>query len=195
MRTTVCMLTASLMVAVTHAGAPIEWSAGTALAQTDFRAKVPAAASDAAHSYVSLDVSWECRDGRVQWRSRAVFDPDQSWWRGSTSNIWGGIEQGFSRTQLDNRKTAADRDRDLLKHEQLHFDLTELAARSIRRQFEWSTRVCMATERIAEMEKSVAEIQQAWSGEQIRYDKETDHGVNQWKQREWEQRVTRSLGR
>src|SRR5262245_25449483 len=159
MRTAVCVLAASIAAAGIRAAAPIEWTSSTTLSQSDFRARVPATASDAAHSYVALDVSWDCSEGRMQWRARATFDPDQSWWRGTTSNIWGGVEQGLSRTQLDNRKTANDRDRDLLKHEQLHFDLTELAARRIRRQFESATRVCMAPEHNAEMEKSVAAIQ------------------------------------
>lgn len=195
MRTVACVLAASVAVNAIRAAAPIEWTATTALAQTDFRAKVPAAASDAAHSYVALDVSWECAEGAARWRSRAIFDPDRSWWRGTTGNIWGGIEQELSRTQLDNRRTTAERDRDLLKHEQLHFDLTELAARRIRRGFESATRLCLTAENNAGQQKAVAAIQQAWSDEQIRYDKETDHGVNQWKQREWERRVNRSLGR
>ncbi len=194
MRTAACALAASLAIVGAQAAAPIAWAKDARLAQGDFRGKVPSNASDAAHSYVALDVSWECLEGRAQSRARATFDPELSWWRGGAANIWGGLEQGLSRTQLENRRTAADRDLDLLRHEQLHFDLTEIAARRIRREFEALPRICAAAGRNATVEAAVAEIERAWSDEQVTYDRETDHGTNQWKQREWDRRVARDLG-
>ncbi|MCM3879808.1 MAG: DUF922 domain-containing Zn-dependent protease [Vicinamibacterales bacterium] len=179
--------------AILHAAGPIEWAESVKLTQADFRGKAPDSSADTAHSWVALDVTWECLEGRPRSHARAVFDPDQSWWRGGTPSLWGGIEDGLSRTQLDNRRTATERDRDLLRHEQLHFDLTEVAARRIRRQFDGLTRACATPGGNLEIEKGVAAIEAAWADEQRRYDKDTDHGVNQVTQRQWESRVRREL--
>jgi len=182
-----------LAAASVYAAAPIEWSKDVKLTQRDFRSKVPASAIDTAHSWVGLDVTWECREGDAQSHARAIFDPDQSWWRTGTSSIWGGINEGLSRSQLENRRTAAERDQDLLRHEQLHFDLTELSARKIRKQFEDLPRVCATPAGDGRISAAVVEIEHAWTEEQSRYDKDTDHGANRVAQRRWELRVRRQL--
>ena len=182
---------AVVAVTVLHAGGPIEWAKDIKLTQQDFRRKVPASSTDTAHSWVGLDVVWECRDGKAIAHARAVFDPDQSWWRGSVPALWGGLDGGLSRTQLENRRTAAERDADLLRHEQLHFDLTELAARRIRRRLEGLVCANPASER--DLAAAISEIERSWNVEQARYDKETDHGANLPTQRQWEARVRRAL--
>lgn len=196
MKAPACVIAAFAGCVFAHAAtSPLEWTKSVKLTQKDFRSKVPSSATDAAHSWVGLDVAWECLEGRARSHARAVFDPDQSWWRGSAANIWGGIEEGLSRAQLDSRRTASERDRDLLRHEQLHFDLTELAARKIRQQFDVLPQICATPGRNAEVERSISAIQRAWSEEQIRYDNDTGHGTNQWKQREWERRIGLQIDR
>jgi hypothetical protein len=193
---TLCLLASALSASVALvAAAPIEWSQSLKLTQADFRGEAPDSSVDAARSWVALDVAWECFEGRPRSHARAVFDPDRSWWRGGLPDLWGGIEEGLSRTQLDNRRTAAERDRDLLRHEQLHFDLTEIAARTIRKQFDDLARVCALPGRNQDIEQAVAAIENAWADEQILYDKDTDHGLNQVRQRQWESRVRRQLQR
>jgi hypothetical protein len=176
-----------------YAAAPIDWSNNVRLTQRDFRSKVPPSASDTAHSWVGLDVTWECQEGEARSHARAIFDPDQSWWRSGTPSIWGGIDEGLSRSQLENRRTAAERDQDLLRHEQLHFDLTELAARKIRKQLEDLSRACAASGSGDRIGTAIADIERAWTEEQARYDKDTDHGANRVTQRQWELRVRRQL--
>ena len=188
-----CVVAVALAVTSAYAAAPIEWSPTVKLTPQDFKNKVPASTAATAHAWVALDVAWECRDGSARSHARAIFDPDQSWWRGATSNIWGGVEGGLSRTQLDNRRTSAQRDQDLLQHEQLHFDLTELAARKIRRELADLTRACSIPGSNDAIGKAVAAIEAAWSDEQARYDKDTDHGTNRVKQRQWELRVRKEL--
>jgi len=187
------LLVLLIATALLDAAAPIEWSKDVKLTQRDFRSKVPASAGDTAHSWVGLDVAWECREGEARSHARAIFDPDQSWWRSGTSSIWGGLDEGLSRSQLENRRTAAERDQDLLRHEQLHFDLTELSARKIRRQFEDLSRVCATPAGDGRMSAAVADIERAWTEEQSRYDKDTGHGANRVAQRRWELRVRRQL--
>jgi len=187
------LLVLLLSAACVYAAAPIEWSKNVKLTQRDFRGKVPASATDTAHSWVGLDVAWECRGGEARSHARAIFDPDQSWWRTGTPSIWGGINEGLSRSQLENRRTAAERDQDLLRHEQLHFDLTELSARKIRRQFEDLPRACATPAGDSRISAAILDIERAWTDEQSRYDNDTDHGANRVTQRQWELRVLRQL--
>jgi uncharacterized protein DUF922 len=195
MKSAVRLLVLLLAAACVYAAAPIEWSKNVKLTQRDFRGKVPASATDAAHSWVGLDVAWECREGEARSHARAIFDPDQSWWRTGTPSIWGGINEGLSRSQLENRRTAAERDQDLLRHEQLHFDLTELSARKIRRQFEDLPRACATPAGDSRISAAILDIERAWTDEQSRYDNDTDHGANRVTQRPWELRVLRQLER
>ena len=193
MKLAICVFAPALAVTSAYAAAPIEWSPTVKLTLQDFKNKVSPSTTDTAHAWVALDVAWECRDGKARSHARAIFDPDQSWWREGTSNIWGGVEEGLSRSQLDNRRTSAQRDQDLLQHEQLHFDLTELAARKIRRELDDLTRACATPGSNDAIGKAVAAIEGAWSDEQARYDKDTDHGTNRVKQRQWELRVRKEL--
>ena len=78
-------------------------------------------------------------------------------------------------------------------HEQLHFDLTEVAARKIRKQLDELVRICAVPGSRESLETDVAAIERAWTDEQARYDKDTDHGMNQVKQRQWDVRVRRDL--
>jgi hypothetical protein len=193
MKPAVRLLVLLLAATGVYAAAPIEWAKNVKLTQRDFRSKVPASAIDTAHSWVGLDVTWECREGEARSHARAIFDPDQSWWRTGTPSIWGGINEGLSRSQLENRRTAAERDQDLLRHEQLHFDLTELSARKIRKQFTDLSRACATPVGDGGISAAVAEIERTWTEEQSRYDKDTDHGGNLVAQRQWELRVRRQL--
>jgi hypothetical protein len=193
MKLAICVFAPALAVTSASAAAPIEWSPTVKLTTQDFQNNVPPSTTDTAHAFVALDVAWECRDGHARSHARAIFDPEQSWWRGGTSNIWGGVEEGLSRSQLDNRRTNAQRDQDLLQHEQLHFDLTELAARKIRHELGDLARACATPGSNDAIGTAIAAIEGAWSDEQARYDKDTDHGTNRVKQKQWELRVHKEL--
>ena len=91
--------------------ARIAWARDRSLTWTDFQAKAPAQAVEAAGSCVGFGVSWECVDAGITFVVKAAFDPAQSWVRAGS-------------------ETDA-----LLRHEQTHFDLTELFARRLRKQF------------------------------------------------------------
>ncbi len=67
----------------------------------------------------------------------ATFDPSESWWRGSQWNVWEDVDSRRkwlerSRADVENKRNLAYSDADLLRHEQIHFDLAELAAGRIR---------------------------------------------------------------
>jgi hypothetical protein len=119
-----------------HPAALIEWSGARKLTISDFKGKVPARASEASLSWVAIEISWECAEGRGSSQARAVFDPARSWWREANTNLWQSAEDPSLLTPRD------DHGRSLMGHEQMHFDLTELWVRRIREEFETLPTVC-----------------------------------------------------
>src|SRR5690349_20637282 len=104
----------------------IEWSADRKLTPKDFNGKVPPRSTDASRSHVTIDAAWECRDGSATSHARAVFDPNQSWWKPPSFPLWQAVDQRIAAPR------AIDSERHLLAHEQLHFDLTEVWTIKIR---------------------------------------------------------------
>ncbi len=76
----------------------------------------------------------------------------------------------------------------LLIHEQLHFDITELITRKIRKAISRSSAVT-ANEKYRVYLRVVRELSKI----QIRYDRETDHGLRLVRQQKWKEKVRREL--
>lgn len=76
----------------------------------------------------------------------------------------------------------------LLVHEQLHFDITELITRKIRRAISRSS-ATTANEKYRVYLRAVKEFSKI----QIRYDRETDHGLRPVRQLKWKEKVLREL--
>jgi len=81
----------------------------------------------------------------------------------------------------------------LLEHEQLHFDITELMARKVRKEFsEYKSR---------DLGTTYAELKAIYNkydnDERLRintaYDEETEHGTIRDKQKEWEKKIEKEL--
>ena len=170
---------------------PIGWSSERSLRRADFQGRPPVAATNASMSWLEIDASWECEDGKLVATVRAVFHPARSWWRTSPGSIWGdsaGVGDA-SRAQLEARRSAGQRDAQLLAHEQLHFDLTELAARRIRNRFEEFKDACSEPGGTEPLRRLVTEIDRELQEEQRRYDRETANGVNAQAQDQWRRRI------
>lgn len=76
----------------------------------------------------------------------------------------------------------------LLVHEQLHFDITELITRKIRRAIARSG-ASTANEKYRIYLRLVREF----SKMQIRYDRETDHGLRLVRQQKWKEKIWQEL--
>ena len=80
----------------------------------------------------------------------------------------------------------------LLAHEQLHFDITELHARKLRKELENFTAVGSK-----DMKKLLGDIYKKIDAErklmQERYDRETDHSQKEKVQEEWQQKIEAEL--
>jgi hypothetical protein len=189
------ILCAGPLVLAAQAPNLIEWSSERRLRREDFQGRPPVAAAIASTSRIHIDTSWECNNGRLIASARATFDSSQSWWRAGQANIWGDLDgvRDASRAQLEARRSAGQRDAQLLAHEQLHFDLAEVAARKIRARFVEFKNACAAAGGTEPIQRMVADIDQELQEEQVRYDRETAHGVNAPAQDQWAQRVRKLL--
>jgi len=178
-----------------YAQVGIEWSPERKLTKNDFQGRVPAQAVNASLSWLHIEASWECVLGELFATAHATFDPSRSWWRTIYGNVWGSAADrtSASQRQMEARRNVMLLDTQLLEHEQLHFDLAELAARRIRKRFGDFRDACAepgATEKIQSM---VSEIDRELQEEQTRYDRETGHGTNMRAQDQWKRRIRAQL--
>lgn len=116
---------------------------------------------DAARSRVAIALYFQCKGSKANHTVRAEFEKNNSWY-------------------YANHKTEA-----VLRHEQLHFDITELYARKLRTKLASLKNPCDKS--------SVGTVYQANENAFVeftkQYDIETSHGVNKQKQSEWETKI------
>jgi hypothetical protein len=174
-----------------HAQQPIEWSPQRKLTKADFQGRMPTQTVNASKSALHIEASWECVIGELNASARALFDPSLSWWRTGYGNIWGNAGERTSATaaQANARRNVMALDAQLLDHEQLHFDLAELAARRIRKRFEEFKDICHDPTGTEPIKVMVAEADREFQEEQVRYDRETAHGADVRIQDAWTRRV------
>ncbi|MGZ3864196.1 MAG: DUF922 domain-containing protein [Bacteroidia bacterium] len=80
----------------------------------------------------------------------------------------------------------------VLKHEQMHFDITELYARKCRQMLK-NTDFKKVKKIMDEITKIYNKVSAEWQKEQAKYDKETEHGLNPVQQQVWNDDVARRL--
>jgi len=148
------------------------WSAGRPLAWRDFQGSPPSEGSEGAKTSYTLYSGWKCRGDVFEFRVIAGFRPRQSWVKAIVLN------------DSMQRRT-------ILRHEQTHFDLAEVHARTMRRAFADLARPCAKTD--AELRALVQRLAQEEKAEQRRYDDETDHGLLADQQSAWSREVARRL--
>jgi len=183
---------------------PIEWSPNRKLTVEDFRADVPRRSQQAnvqrgALSFMRIEAGYVCRDERADGSVRAIFLPGESWWAGAQSQMWERVRDSkswlsASRHDLEMKTAINEANKELLKHEQLHFDMAELAARKIRRVFEEDKAACPTGGDDA-LNRFVGEVTRDFRQEQARYDEETKHGTFLFNQGKWESRVKAALSK
>ena len=197
-------LAAGVLGAATRAQVgPIEWSAERRLTIPDFKGTMPKSAQQSnvqqgALSFLRIEVHVQCRGLTPEVSARAVFLPTQSWWTGAQSRMWERVQDskswlGASRRDLEMKTAIKDANEELLKHEQLHFDMAEIAARKIRRRFAGSARPCTADGDSVELNSFVGNVTRDFRQEQALYDQETKHGTFLLGQARWESRVKTEL--
>lgn len=170
-RTIVCLglffLTAGTLAQEPEA---IAWDANRKLSWKDFRGRPfeTAWAAATTASGISYEYSGtEQPDGYIlEFKIGAYFYPDKSWYQPTLC------------------------DPNVLAHEQLHFDISELFARKMRSEVS-NTRFTHNAR--AEVKAIYKRILKELSEFQARYDRDTDYSRNLEKQLFWQEKVARSL--
>jgi len=149
----------------------VAWSSKR-LVWSDYRARNPAGADEAAMTALSLAWGFHCTGDVFTFRVAATFFPERSWVDPMIFTQPGSALQ-------------------TLQHEQLHFDITEVYARRMRQFFATLDRPCSRTEealtRLAE--RFISDEADA----QRRYDRDTANGRDGAGQNRWNREIGEGL--
>ncbi|UOQ99578.1 DUF922 domain-containing Zn-dependent protease [Hymenobacter sp. 5317J-9] len=148
------------------AAAPIEWSAARPLTVADFLGRPGPSDRLAALTTSDLKADAACRDFVFSSTVHATFNPNTSWIRNPAAI------------------TPA-----LLRHEQVHFDITEVYARIMRQKLLVFAAKANCEKLQPGFNNVTKLVYDQWDREQNRYDAETNHGLNTAKQDYWEKQT------
>lgn len=147
---------------------PIPWSATRRLTAADFLGRPNSALAASTASDIKATVG--CLDFVFNGSAQATFDPNNSWIR-------------------DPRHVTEA----LLRHEQLHFDITEIYARKMRQKMVAFKQTADCGKLQPAFNNLTKPVYAEWSREEARYDQQTNHGLNAAQQAAWEQQVQLKL--
>jgi hypothetical protein len=150
------------------AGGTLHWSASQPLALADFKSRPKPGEAHAALTSATIVAQVACQGGQFTGHVQAAFDPAASWWREPA--------------------TATPK---LLRHEQLHFDITEVYARRLRQKLA-AVRVPCAQLGSA-FERLSQGVYAEWEKAEEQYDRDTNHGLKPEQQAQWEAQVQQQL--
>lgn len=143
----------------------ISWKAKRRLTWDDFKAKADDRDPLHALTATNIDMKAKCENGELKVKVESVFVTKESW----------------------SKNKKSDR---LLFHEQLHFDITEIYARRLRKELTTLKDACSRTE---EINKVTDRVFTEWKKQEDVYDKETNHGLDQEKMTFWADKVSAEL--
>ena len=148
----------------------LPWSAKRRLVIADFLGRPPAGDPLASSTSSNINADAKCRDFVFSSTAQATFDPNTSWFR--------------------NPKLASEA---LLRHEQLHFDITEVYARLMRQKLALFAAKADCAKLQPAFNNTTKGVYGLWDKEQNRYDQETGHGLNAARQALWEKQTQTRL--
>jgi Bacterial protein of unknown function (DUF922) len=146
-------------------GDEIKWSSDFRLDWSHFKARPDRASNMDALTESGITFSWSCDWRGFKLEAYAIFVPTGSWVKEPTNN--------------------------LLTHEQLHFDITEIHARKIRKFFAEYPDACRLGK--SGIDRAAQTFIQASYARQEEYDQATNHGQNWRAQKEWQTKVADEL--
>lgn len=145
----------------------IVWDDARKLTWNDFQSEVDINEPLHAMTSTNIDVKAQCYGNQMKFEVKCVFVTKDSWSKNKSSKR-------------------------LLDHEQMHFDLTEVHARLLRKQLSKSGDVCENLKKSA-LDKIVNKYFTDWKTEQDLYDAETGHGLNEQNQQIWADLISKRL--
>lgn len=151
---------------VTNEENGIVWTNNRRLTWDDF--KSPADEKESLHAMTSTNIAVKanCTGNQMRFDVKCVFVTKDSWTKNRVSHK-------------------------LLTHEQMHFDLTEIHARLLRQKLNESASFCGTSK--VRLDPIVEKHFDDWKKEQDLYDQETNHGLQDEKQKVWEEKISKRL--
>jgi len=162
------LFTTAAQAQANTAGGALHWSASRPLVLADFKGRPRTGETHAALTSATIVAEVACKGGQFTGHVQAAFDPTVSWWREPA--------------------TATPK---LLRHEQLHFDITEVYARRLRQKLA-AVRVPCAQLGSA-FELLAQGVYAEWEKAEQQYDRDTNHGLKPEPQAQWETQVQQQL--
>ena len=142
----------------------VRWSPDRRLSWEDFKALPDEENAHHALTAANLAVNARCLDSGFSYQVSCVFLPTQSWTKNTKS-------------------------KKLLKHEQLHFDLTEVHARQLRKKLE----LLSCSDVKNKLSGTVTSAFAQWKAEQDAFDTACKHGLNAKEERLWAADIAQRL--
>lgn len=143
----------------------IDWSASWQLSWSDYKAK-PDPSSDAAASTTTyLSIEYNINEKGFSYKIQCRFSKTKSW--------------GHAKTEF------------ILKHEQGHFDIAEIYARTLNKKM--SEYQFNKTTYQKDLKTIYGDITDEKEDFQNQYDSETNHSINKEKQAEWLEKIKTTL--
>ena len=166
-------LTGLLATSPAHAqanttGGTRHWSASQPLVLADFKGRPHPGEAHAALTSATIVAQVACKGGQFTGHVQAAFDPSTSWWR-----------------------EPATMTPKLLRHEQLHIDITEVYARRLRQKLAGVHFPCAQLG--PELERLSQGVYADWEKAEDQYDRDTNHGLKPALQAQWEAQVQQQL--
>ena len=151
----------------------IVWAQRRPLAWGDFKGQPPAEASPvAAQTHYALLHGAGCTGAKFEFRVVAAFVPGESWVR---TNMLRSAAEGAR----------------ALRHEQTHFDITEVHARRLRRYYAELMAPCRIPSN--DLAAAAGRIGRDEKAAQVQYDAETDNGRTPAQQARWDRDIAGQL--
>jgi hypothetical protein len=150
----------------------VPWSAGRRLRWSDFASSAPKAGDEGALTAYSIFYGVRCAGETFEFRAVAGFLPHESW----------------VRPDVVADRAVSER---TLRHEQTHFDLTEIFARRLRKAFSDLYEPCRRAD--TDLDGLASQYLRAERTEQQRYDEETHHGLAAAEQTTWDRKTAADL--
>ncbi|WP_299821685.1 DUF922 domain-containing protein [uncultured Pontibacter sp.] len=146
----------------------LTWSDSRRLTWDDFKGAPESENPHHALTAANLAVDAKCSSNSFTYDVKCVFLPEQSWSK--------------------NKKSAS-----LLGHEQLHFDLTEVHARQLRKKLKELGSSCSNLK--GNLSTTVNDAFKAWKAEQDLFDKSCSHGLNKAEEAAWAENINHRLAK
>ncbi len=144
----------------------IYWSVSRKVEWKDFKGKPDKSTNLLAMTQAGIGYEVACINGDLKLKIYCYFNVNKSWTKERESD-------------------------ELLAHEQLHFDITELYTRKLRKKLSEVADPC--GKNVKELDKIYQSNFKECAKAQDLYDKETNHSLNEQKQQEWEEKIAKEL--